>query len=72
MARRKVAQYKVGDRLRTLYYVPGVPYGIGAETMVNVVDVVVGKAPEMPRYRVTHNGSSPLWVYEDVLERVGQ
>lgn len=71
-ARRRKPAFKVGDMVRTRYYVPGVPFGISAEMMVDVVDVSIGRAPEMPRYRVRYCGGSPLWVYEDVLEAMGQ
>jgi hypothetical protein len=39
--------------------------------LVEITEVKELRAPEMPRYKISHNGGTGLWVYEEVLEELG-
>lgn len=75
---KPIPKFRVGDTVRTLYWIPGAfrdgkQEGIPGESFVKVTDVSMSRYGrgrddwEMVRYRVERGGVS-LWVYEDGLE----
>ena len=70
--RRSKPAFKQGQVVKTRYYLQGGAVGISEGMLVDIHEVYVGKAPEIPRYRVSYCGGPKLWFYEDRFQALGE